>query len=187
LIDAVTHLADATVRPVVRTLQAVGEGITPKEGTPRVELRQIEQSGIELVSSTVRLMERLAGLTLGAVGSRRGEAESAEPASAALARAPSAAPGAQLRLPMTVENPGSAPMLDLRFRLVELKGPEGSPLGAAAIHVEPQPLTVAPHDFEKLLLVVNAPADALPGLYEGRLELEGRPDFVVPFRFRIGS
>jgi hypothetical protein len=183
LIDALTDLADATVGPVVRTLQVVTDGVAPREGQPHVELHRIEQRGTELVSSAVRLAERLAALTMDVLRLDKQPASGASPArSAVLAQG---VPGSILRVPMSVENPGRTPMVDLVFKLAALKGPPGGTLGPTCVRVDPERLTIAPADFEKLSLVVDVPQGAAPGIYEGLLQLESKPELQVPFRFAV--
>jgi hypothetical protein len=180
LVEAVTHLAEAAVQPVVRTLNVLGDNIGDRQDAPRVRLTSLDNAGTSLVSSSIRLAERLSSLALDIVTPRG----SAQPNTAA-ATAPSGRVGEALRIPMAVENPGREPMQDLDFQVVALTGPEGSSLSGASLSISPRTLSVAPGDFEKLVLHVDIPEGAVAGLYEGRLGLDGKSHFEVPFRFTV--
>ena len=78
-------------------------------------------------------------------------------------------------MPLSIENTGAEPMTDLQFRClaveVESAGP-GTPLVPSNVRFEPASLTVAPRDFEKLTVYVDAPAETAPGQYQVTIGLE---------------
>jgi hypothetical protein len=82
--------------------------------------------------------------------------------------------GATLRIPLSIENPGPEPMVGLRFTCPSLSGGDseaGLPLSPTAIRFEPETLTVAPKDFDKLTVYVDVPADAASGRYVATIAL----------------
>jgi len=82
--------------------------------------------------------------------------------------------GTTLRIPLSIENPGSAPMNDLRLACLNLEGGngEGTGLTLQAIRLEPAVLSVAPHDFEKLTIFITVPPEAALGRYRARIGLD---------------
>lgn len=177
LMTAVTELAEAVVQPVVRTFDVIGDSLGERQQGPRVRLSSLDAAGNSLVSSSIRLAERLSTLALDVVSPRARNGASSG--------VPTGRVGEQLRMPMMVENPGREAMKELAFRVVALAGPEGSSLSGASLSVVPAAISVAPGDFEKLTLVVDVPVGAVAGEYEGRLGLEGDSSLQVPFRFCV--
>lgn len=184
LAEALAALADAAVQPVARTLTALGDGIAPRDNAgPQVSLRGVENSTTQLWSAALRLAENAANLALRVV-------TGTSPADGAVVAAspqglPAVAAGGTLRMPMAIENPTREPMEDLSFHVAELRGPAGSSLSAAFVSVSPGSIRIAPGDFEKLTVRIDAPPDAEAGIYEGVLRLPNRSSFAVPFRFRV--
>lgn len=81
---------------------------------------------------------------------------------------PTVPAGATLRLPMSVENPGTEPMVDMYFTCLDIQtssGGDASPLTPANIHIDPVPLTVDPKNFEKLTTSIAVPVATPPGRY----------------------
>lgn len=82
--------------------------------------------------------------------------------------------GATLRIPLSIENPSSEPMAGLRFTCPAVSGEyseAGQPLSPATIRFEPDTLTIAPKDFDKLTVYVDVPIDAAPGRYAAAISL----------------
>lgn len=92
--------------------------------------------------------------------------------------------GTNLRVPLSVENPGERPMRGLRPQLRGIfhLGQDASKRMPAPTF-EPTELNVAPHDFEKLIVRLDVPADAAPGVYELILALgDDEPDLPMSFQ-----
>lgn len=98
---------------------------------------------------------------------------------------PRVAPGATLRVPMSVENPSDQPMRDLqpRLRAVRRGSADASAvIGADCIRFGPERFDVAPHDFEKLTVTVSVPPDVPAGDYEVVYALnDSDPDLKLAF------
>jgi hypothetical protein len=149
------------------------------------------------------------GNVVGLVGSSVGDAVRLRPTSAASAPgvgvepAPSVAPasgvsavagglprvrqGATLRVPLSIENRGDAPMEGLTFSCVSVSGRAagpGEPLGAEALRFEPESFSVAPRDFEKLTVFVDVAPDTAPGRYEAQI-IMGQVGFETTLRFDV--
>lgn len=179
-VEAGTKLLDAGVRPVVRVLDILSDNLGERDAEPRIRLAQVSRTGGSVIDSTVRLAERVVTLALDIVGGSRDRTTGGTQIAV-----PAGRRGKALRIPMTVENSSKAPMEKMAFDLSGLRGPEGSTLSAASIKVEPEEINVAPGDFEKLVVIVDAPEHATPGAYEGELALRGSPTFRIPFKFRV--
>lgn len=99
----------------------------------------------------------------------------ADAPAAAKPRLPVVHRGTTLRIPLSIENPGSEPMGEMRFICSNLEGGsgEGAALGLQSIRLEPALLSVAPFDFEKLTIFIAVPQDAAVGRYQARIGLDG--------------
>lgn len=103
------------------------------------------------------------------------------------AAVPTVEPGATLRIPLSIENPGNEPMEGMGFSCLRLVGETagvGTPLDKRALRFAPRSLTVAPHDFEKLTVFVNTAHDTDPGRYEAVVGL-GDDIFEVSVHFDV--
>ncbi len=60
----------------------------------------------------------------------------------------------------------------------------GQPLAVAAVRFEPQTLTIAAQDFEKVTMYVDTAADTAPGTYEAAIDL-GSGVFAIRIRFTV--
>ncbi|MEG3158885.1 hypothetical protein U1763_00050 [Sphingomonas sp. LB2R24] len=78
---------------------------------------------------------------------------------------PRVAPGETLHIPLSVDNPGSQPMADLVPTVIGMRF-GGADVAPPAVRFLPATLTVAPRDFEKLVIAIDVPIDALPGLWQ---------------------
>ena len=100
---------------------------------------------------------------------------------------PTAKRGATLRIPLSIENPSATEVEELVFVALELRfrgsGP-GASLPRESIRFEPEVLTIAPRDFEKLTVFVDVPDDAAVGRHDARIGLAGG-DFETSFRFDV--
>lgn len=101
----------------------------------------------------------------------------APPASGhAAAAGPRIHAGATLRVPLSIENPGDAPMTGVVFRCASLRylgGGAGAPLGPEAVRFHPALLEILPRDFEKLTVFVDTRADTALGRYCATIECGG--------------
>jgi hypothetical protein len=79
---------------------------------------------------------------------------------------PSVAPGGNLTIPISVSNPGRVPMTELTPQVIGMTL-DSAPVPAPQVRFIPPTLTIAPHDFEKIRIEINLPADMPEGV--GRL------------------
>lgn len=94
--------------------------------------------------------------------------------------------GATLRMPLSVENPGDRPMLNLSPRVRAVRRPDGVDAAGVVppetIRFTPGLFDVAPRDFEKLTVYVPVPAETPAGGYEVVLALGAdEPDLTIAF------
>jgi hypothetical protein len=95
--------------------------------------------------------------------------------------------GATLRIPLSVENPNPEAMSEMRFACLEVSGGEvslGQVLGPDDFRFEPELLSVAPRDFEKLTVYIDVPETAAPGLYEATIG-PSPGDFEIVLRLNV--
>ena len=100
-------------------------------------------------------------------------------------------PGAGLRVPLSIENPGAEAMQDITPRLTRLEhgGQDVTPLvPEGAVRFVPEQLSVAPRDFEKLTVFLAVPAAAPEGGYRAIIGLgEGFGEVAIDFSVRAPS
>lgn len=113
---------------------------------------------------------RVDAATGAGAASRRypGDGTGGEQQSAA-SQLPAVHAGASLRLPLSIQNPGTEAMETLIFRCLELRSADNGAaavIGPEQLRFEPQTLTIAPLDFEKLTVFIDVPTEAPAGYYE---------------------
>lgn len=155
--DALVHYGVAAVTNVVGRVVSAVEGGAPGGGG------------------------RAAGTGAGA--SRGAPAEGGEGPGTEL---PAVRAGASLRVPISIENPATEPMEQVRIVCSEVRSHTADGQGPECEHLrfEPEELDVAARDFEKLTVYVDVPAEAAPGVYEAVL-LIGSPDAPTSLVFRV--
>lgn len=156
-------------------------------------LEAIVHYGMATVSNVLGLVGSAAGLGVrgaaAAAGAASDMARSAAgvatggPGSASAASAstnhgvglPRVRAGHTLRVPLSIENPGAERMSGVTPSCTSLGGGTGvgRRLDASAVRFQPSTLEIAPRDFEKLTVFVDAPADAAPGRYDAVIALGG--------------
>jgi hypothetical protein len=168
--------AEATARG--RVVEPVPPGTPPISAIVRYGVSAMSNLASALVSGAQGLKP-----SVGPAGSVA--APGAAAAAGSRAGGPRVAPGASLRVPLSVENPSDRPMRDLRPRLRALRRGAAdalSAIGAECVRFGPECFEVAPHDFEKLTVTVSVPADTPPGDYEMILALgDDEPDLTMAF------
>jgi hypothetical protein len=97
-------------------------------------------------------------------------------------------PGTGLRVPLSIENPGTEPMRDIRPQLARLEH-NGQDVTAmvpdGAVRFVPEQLNVAPRDFEKLTVFMGVPAIAPEGGYRATIALgAGFGEVAIDFTVR---
>ena len=100
---------------------------------------------------------------------------------------PTVPAGAILKMPLSVENPATEPMVDLQFVCLGVRrrgNNENLPLTCEHVHFDPPTLTVTPRDFEKLTTTIAVPPDTPPGRYTVMIGLE-TGGFETPLSFDV--
>lgn len=192
VIDAALGVGVSLAR-VVAQATAPGKPIdTPPASTPPIQA--MVQYGVtalgNVASAVVAGADGLRKAGVGVAGMAASGASAAGAGKAARTAAaksggPRVQPGATLRVPLSVENPGERPMRGLspRVRAVRRNGEDAlALLPAETIKFSPGLFDVAPRDFEKLTVLVPVPADAPEGAYEIILALgPNEPDLPMAF------
>ena len=122
---------------------------------------------------------------LRSAGSKAASAAKTPSTRSATSSGPRVQPGATLRVPLSVENPGDTPMRELspRVRAIRRAGADATAIIAPdTVRFAPGLFDVAPRDFEKLTVYVPVPQDAPEGAYEVILALgDQEPDLPMAF------
>ena len=105
------------------------------------------------------------------------------PADSQQSNQPTVHRGAALRIPLSIENPGAEPMTDISFVCLEIRLLErtssGGDYSSAWVRFEPQSLTIAPNDFEKLTVFIDVPKDAALGHYQTSIGMDSNTPIAV--------
>jgi len=90
-------------------------------------------------------------------------------ATAQAANRPTVHQGASLRIPLSIENPRETLLENMQFMCTQIElreaGEAGETYSREWIRFEPQTLSVAPNDFEKLTVYIDVPEHAQTGAY----------------------
>lgn len=185
VIDAALGVGVSLARVMVEAT-APGRPVAPlPPGTPA--LQAIVRYGVTAIGNMAQaVMSGAQTVRKAAPGIRPAQTATAAPD--VRSAGPRVRAGDTLRVPLSVENPGDRVMPDLRPLLRAVRRAGGADasalLGAAAVSFMPPSFDVAPHDFEKLTVLVTVPADLPGGGYELTLAL-GADEPDLPLRFTV--
>ena len=146
-----------------------------------------ESAVTAIIRHGVATVTNIVGQAVAATQSARTQAAAGGPpapsGAQAASRRPRVRPGDTLRVPLLVENPGREPMEGLTPAVLGWEC-EGERLQDAAFaRFEPQSLSVAPLDLEKLTVFVTPSEAAPPGSY--RLIIQLTEDVETELRFQV--
>ena len=200
LIKGVADLASATLGvgaafARIAAQATAGERTVPPPPQPAAPLTAIVHYSAATFVNVVDAVRAGMGEVQAATGqattgprrSARTAAPAPPPSAASRQNLPTVHPDSTLRMPLSIENTGAEPMVDLHFQCQALEAdPTGAgvPLTVANVRFEPAALTVAPRDFEKLTVYVDVPAGAAPGHYQATIGLESG-SFSTTFPFVV--
>ena len=182
VIDAALGVGVSLAR-VVAEATALGRKVEPvPEGTPAISA--IVRYGVTAMGNLVSaVVSGTQGLKPSVGAIRPAGPTAAAPSSAGRSAGPRVAPGATLRVPLSVENPSDRPMRELRCGSADCLGV----IGAERVRFGPECFEVAPHDFEKLTISVSVPPDTPAGDYEVVFALgDSEPDLKMGFAVTAG-
>jgi hypothetical protein len=191
VVDAALEVGVSLARVVAqatapgRPVEAPAANTSPIEAIVRYGVTAMGNVASAAWSSTDGL--RKAGSSvLRSAGSKAASATKTAPsARSAASSGPRVQPGATLRVPLSVENPGDTPMRELspRVRAIRRAGADAtSIIVPESVRFTPGLFDVAPRDFEKLTVYVPVPPDAPEGAYEVILALgDQEPDLPMAF------
>ncbi len=178
--DLARRTAEATVPPE-RTVAAAQPGAAP--------VNVVVHYGVATVTNIVQMV---GNAVRDANAADRGAPTTPGPAStsaAARPAGPTITAGETLRIPLSIENPDSQPMQQLTFAALAVDHDDataGVELGTSALRFEPETLTIAAHDFEKLTVFVDTRPDTAPGRYHAVIGL-GATKHEVDVRFVVAA
>lgn len=173
LVAGVTAVVDAalgvgaSLAKVIAEATAASKPVAPPASA--APLDAMIHYGLATVTNVAeRVTSRVSGL-----GSR---ARAGETPTGRAASGPRVHAGATLRVPLSIENPGDAPMIGVAFRCASLRylgAQPGPPLGPESVRFHPTVLEILPRDFEKLTVFVDTRADTALGRYCATIDCGG--------------
>ena len=169
-----------------QTLLKVGEGAARTFAEAVTGRPQPGVVGEQPLAAIVRhATSGLAGLARVVIDAARNEAPPAPPSAPVPAASfPSISAGSTLRVPLSIDNPGEVAMDDVTPAVLDATcdGQEAVP---PPVRFTPPKLSIAPRDFEKLVLEIAVPTDAAPGLWALRFSPDGTVDGGTAIRFLV--
>jgi hypothetical protein len=162
--QAISELVASALTVSASLAQVVAEASTGKP-QPHVPSETALQSVVRHATTTV------SSLVSTAVAATRKPAGPSQPVLQLQA-------GGSLRLPLSIDNPGSSPMTGIVPRMVSAEQ-------GIAVSFVPEVLDIAPLDFEKLVVMVSAAPDAARGLRTVAFVLTGQEDQPISLTFDV--
>ena len=152
--------------------------------------RDGDSTFVSLLRHSATAAGSLTGLAFRAVRGRGDTSPSPPPASAAAAPAAPAAqgprlrPGGSARIPLSIDNPGTEPMVGLVPRLTGATHHGARATPAFDLDFSPERLDVAPRDFEKLVVTLQLDEDIAEGEWSALFTLspDGSDPHELPFQ-----
>lgn len=179
-ITEVIHAAlevGAAVSKTIAEATAAGQPLPP--GSPgEGPVADMIHYGVQAVSNVTRQVIR------GMPSTAAASTAAAEPAPSRLPRVHA---GSALRIPLSIENTSDTGMPEMKFVCAETvyQGKQaGTPLTSAALKFQPESIAIAPHDFEKLTVLIATAEDTAAGPYLARVGVEGGT-FETALRFEV--
>lgn len=172
--EAVAQLVDSALKLSSSVAQAVAEATTGKPQESRAgepHLQAIIRHGTTAAGSLISTIVRT-------VREQPGGRPSAETGPA---RAPRVRAGGTLRIPLSIDNPGATAMEGIVPRRVTPTGREAD----IDMRFTPETMTIAPSDFEKLVVLLSVPADLPPGRYAPSFTLSGQKQVPITLAIEV--
>lgn len=159
-------VGDAALNLGVSVARSIAEGLSGRPQPPLAgesKVAGIVRYGTHALGSLVAMTvtaAREAGIAPGRNASAAPSASAAAPAAPGI---PHVAAGTSLRVPLSIDNPGTQPMTDLTPRLIGARHDGAESAAPFTLQFAPASLSIAPHDFEKLVATIDLPADMPEG------------------------
>lgn len=166
-VEAMAKLVDSALALSESVAQAVAEATTGRPQPRRPEDTALQTIVRHGATATGSLLTTVVEATRNA---HDASAAGPEPVRPALAR------GETLRMPLSIDNPGSDVMDGIVPTLEEVAHTDRRSAPPLSVAFEPAELTIGPRDFEKLVVLVSAPADAEPGPWTIAFRLTNAPE-----------
>lgn len=182
----------ASLAKVVADATAQARPAPPPE-TNATPLNAIVHYSLVAVDNIVRLFASAgdgvirAGKEVGKEVGKQPGSHSARPATHPAQSFPVVRRGGTLRVPLSVENPGSEPMNNLTFLCVTVRceaAGQGEPLAPTNVRFQPDTMSIAARDFEKLSVFIDTKPDTAPGRYVAILGSESG-SFEISVEFEV--
>jgi hypothetical protein len=192
IIDGVGEVVNATLELVGDLAKRSAEATTPvahvvpPADSDAPPLNVVVHYGVATVTNMIELLGNAVRdvATMGRTGTGQPRPSASTAPSGGR---PSVKAGGTLRIPLSIENPAGEPIDELGVMVLDMHhrgGAQGKPLAPEAVRSEPEALTIAPKDFEKLTLFIDTAEDTAPGRYEAVIGLGGS-SHEVTVRFDV--
>jgi hypothetical protein len=181
-ITEVIHAALGVGAAVSKTIaEATAGGQTVPPGSPgEGPVADMIHYGVQAVSNVTRQVIR----GMPSTASTPHSFAAAEPVPS---RLPYVHAGSELRIPLSIENPSDTEMPAMKFVCAETIYQDqavGTRLTSTALTFQPESIAIAPHDFEKLTVLIATAKDTAAGPYLARIGVEGGT-FETALRFEV--
>lgn len=163
-------------------------------------LNVVVHYGVAAVTNVVKLVVSGVGVTTNETANQSAEpTRSADavnrspnsvtrrPATPSVANLPTVHCGSTLRIPLSIENPGSEPMDNMMITCLSLDAVTegiGQMLDQHAIRFQPETLSIAPKDFEKLTVFIETQPETVGADYTAIIGI-GAEGFETTLNFRV--
>lgn len=153
--QSLTALVSASMQVTAQLAKSVAEAATgevQEERSGETSLQEVVRHGSTATGSILALALSVLRQGMESRGSKVNSAKAAP--------LPSVIAGQKLRIPLSIDNPGSDEAMDLQPALVLLAGSNATEANKPKISFDPISLSIAPHDFEKLVVIVTTNKNA---------------------------
>lgn len=181
VVNAALSVGAALARTAAAATAPGAVASTPAAST-EAPLKEIVHYSVEAAANFVRLIVRSANPSASAQTATQ-TASSAPPGPAH----PTVHAGSVLRIPLSIQNPTEVEMAAMTFccgSLIYQGSESGEPLTAQSFVFQPNPLTIAPRDFEKITIFITTAEATAPGVYLAHIMVQGGT-FESPLTFEV--
>jgi len=179
-VQSLTALVSASMQVTAKLAQTVAEAATGES--------QEKQTGETSLQEIIRYGSTAAGGILALSFSALKQGMGArEPKEGPIGQPPlpTVISGQEIRIPLSIDNPNLDEVMELQPTLVSLKGSGSSETYKPKISFEPDTLSIAAHDFEKLVVIVKTDKRAKAGQWVCAFNFGDAQSGENEFRFEV--
>lgn len=179
-VQSLTALVSASMQVTAKLTQTVAEAATGEAQEKRIgetSLQEIVRYGSTAAGGILALSFSALKQGMDARGQKDRPSEESP--------LPTVISGQKLRIPLSIDNPSTDEVMDLHPALVSLKGSGSSETYKPKISFEPETLSIAAHDFEKLVVIVKTDKRAKADIWVCTFNFGDSQSGETEFRFEV--